>query len=452
MSSDNQISSAEVKNLRTSKEIEDHLRFLETFTSAALGILAVASGIYTYLGVSSLLEDNGALNFLAAMSYSIAVSVGIFVFWSYMMRLLPAMRNFSSVIGLTIAMAIGSLCIVAMSSWLNAAALAGSAAVEQHLDRTVETYQKDLERAHSIALAGQNLKRDVDRAKDNFKSLSQLEADGNLSGAAGRGAVFRLLRQKFEELGTLSLQIEKQLRPIETSYQEGKDALEIMRSMVAGAGTVEERSLIFAESSVKLSGVITKLRQLSMADSVVRAADDLASAVILPELDGSTAQIKEAQSKTIRSALEAVSQRAQTLKDAAIEVAEMEQPEGAIYRPINRADAVIEYASSFAPSWAGAIAIDLLPAVLVLILAIAQASVRSGRDGLGIEETLTLADLRHAMIAMRDIEQNMSQTDILISERITPKTKKPVVKTEDGTQTSQAKPGKSGSSEKAKKS
>ena len=189
MSSENQISSAEVKNLRTSKEIEDHLRFLETFTSAALGILAVASGIYTYLGVSSLLEDNGALNFLAAMSYSIAVSVGIFVFWSYMMRLLPAMRNFRSVIGLTIAMAIGSLCIVAMSSWLNAAALAGSAAVEQHLDRTVETYQKDLERAHSIALAGQNLKRDVDRAKDNFKSLSQLEADGNLSGAAGRGAV-----------------------------------------------------------------------------------------------------------------------------------------------------------------------------------------------------------------------------------------------------------------------
>ena len=312
MSRENQLPNDDVKNLRSSKEIETHLKLLDTLTPAALGVLAVASGIYTYLGVSSLLEDNGALNFLAATSYSIAVSVGIFIFWSYMMRLLPAMRNVINVLGFILAMIVGSLCIVAMSSWLNAAALAGSAAVEQHLDRTVEHYQKDLERAHSIALAGQNLKRDVDRAKDNFKSLSQLEADGELSGSAGRGAVFRLLRQKFEELGTLSSQIGQQRPLIDQAFQEGKDALDVMRSMVVEKGTVEERSLIFAEASVKLSSVITKLRQLSMADSVVRAADDLASIAILPELDGSTAKIKEAQLKTINSALEAVSQRAQT--------------------------------------------------------------------------------------------------------------------------------------------
>ena len=440
MDPENQVSSDEVKNLRTSKEIESHLRWLDTFTSAALGILAVASGIYTYLGVSSLLEDNGAINFLAAMSYSIAVSVGIFVFWSYMMRLLPAMRSFISMLGFTLAMIVGSLSIVAMSSWLNAAALAGSAAVEQHLDRTVEHYQKDLERAHSIALAGQNLKRDVDRAKDNFKSLSQLEADGELSGSAGRGAVFRLLRQKFEELGTLSTQIEQQRPLIDRAFQEGKDALDIMRSMVVEKGTVEERSLIFAESSVKLSSVITKLRQLSMADSVVRAADDLASIAILPELDGSTAKIKEAQLKTINSALEAVSQRAQTLKLAATAVAEMEQPEGIIYRPINRADAVIRYAGSFAPSWAGAIAIDLLPAVLVFMLAIAHSAVRSGRDGLGIEETLTLADLRHAMVAMRDIEQNMSHTDELIAQRKTSQKKKSTGKPDRVSEADEPKP------------
>ena len=45
MDPENQVSSDEVKNLRTSKEIESHLRWLDTFTSAALGILAVASGI-----------------------------------------------------------------------------------------------------------------------------------------------------------------------------------------------------------------------------------------------------------------------------------------------------------------------------------------------------------------------------------------------------------------------
>lgn len=99
-------------------------------TGAALGVLATASGIYTYLGVSSLLNGDGAFKVFAALAYSTAVSVGIFVFWSYLMRLLPSMRRAASRLGLMLTMALGSLAIIAMSSWLNAAALAGGAAVE----------------------------------------------------------------------------------------------------------------------------------------------------------------------------------------------------------------------------------------------------------------------------------------------------------------------------------
>jgi hypothetical protein len=68
----------ETRNLRSSKELLNHLSVLDSLTAPALGVLAVASGIYTYLGVSSLLEDNGAMTFFAAIAYSIAVSVGIF--------------------------------------------------------------------------------------------------------------------------------------------------------------------------------------------------------------------------------------------------------------------------------------------------------------------------------------------------------------------------------------
>jgi hypothetical protein len=110
---------------RTAKELEGHLAWLDTFTPAALGVLAIASGIYTYLGVTSLLEDTGAMSFFAAVAYSIAVSVGIFVFWSYMLRLLPSMRSAAGFIGLTVSAGVGSLAIIAMSSWLNAAALPG---------------------------------------------------------------------------------------------------------------------------------------------------------------------------------------------------------------------------------------------------------------------------------------------------------------------------------------
>ena len=170
------LTASESKGLRTARELEGHLAWLDTITPAALGVLAVASGIYTYLGVSSLLEDTGAMSFFAAVAYSVAVSVGIFVFWSYILRLLPSMRSTSGFLGLTLSMLVGSLAIIAMSSWLNAAALAGSAAVEQHLAKTVQDYQAALEQAHDIALTGQALGRDVERTRRTFEELSDREA------------------------------------------------------------------------------------------------------------------------------------------------------------------------------------------------------------------------------------------------------------------------------------
>lgn len=412
------LTAEEAKGLRTAKELEGHLAWLDTFTPAALGVLAIASGIYTYLGVSSLLEDNGAVSFFAAVAYSIAVSVGIFVFWSYMLRLLPSMRRAGGFIGLTISTMVGSIAIIAMSSWLNAAALAGSAAVEQHLENTVRDYQSALEQAHDIALRGQSLGREVERARQSFEELAELERTGDLSGTAGRGAVFRVLTQKLEELSNLEEQIAAQQPLIEDAFEDGNKILGRMRELTVAPGPVDKRSVQFSEESVKLAGVVSQLNQYNVAPLVARAAADLPASVVLPELDGRNTSIREAQSATINSVLDALDQRSRTLQDAAEEVLEIEPPIETAYNPISPADAVIKYARNFVPSWAGAIAIDLLPAVLVFVLAITQAAIRSGRDGLAIEETLTLADLKAAMSAMKDVEITMGAADAAIQERV----------------------------------
>ncbi|WP_170343082.1 hypothetical protein [Ruegeria arenilitoris] len=415
------LTAEEAKGLRTAKELESHLAWLDTFTPAALGVLAIASGIYTYLGVSSLLEDNGAVSFFAAVAYSVAVSVGIFVFWSYMLRLLPSMRSASGFIGLTVSTIVGSIAIIAMSSWLNAAALAGSAAVEQHLENTVRDYQAALEQANDIALSGQALGREVERARQSFEELAELEQSGDLSGAAGRGAVFRVLTQKAEELRNLEEQIAAQQQPIEEAFQQGNEILAKMRELTVAPGPVERRSVQFSEESVKLAGVISRLNQYSVAPLVARAAEDLPSSVVLPELDGRSSDVRSAQSSTINSVLNALDQRSKTLKNAADEVLDMEPPIETAYNPISSADAVIIYAGNFVPSWAGAIAIDLLPAVLVFVLAITQAAIRSGKDGMSIEDTLTLSDLRAAMNAMKDVEATLGVADAAVIERATQK-------------------------------
>ena len=386
------------------REIERHLATLDTFTPTALAILSVASGIYTYLGVSSLLEDDGPLTFFAAVTYSVAVSVAIFVFWSFMIKLLPAMRTAASRVGLLLTMALGSVAIIAMSSWLNAAALAGTAAVEQHLARTTQDYQASLEAAHTIAVSGQSLGLDVARARQSFEDLSAQEATGDLSGIQGRGAVFRVLTQKGDELRGLEEQIAAQGPLVESAFAEGNAVLSRMRALAVGTGPIEDRSVEFAEESVRLAGLIAQLRQLSVAPLVDRAAQDLAASVLLPELDGNTVDVRANQQATIDSLVSLVDQRAETLRSAAEAVLATPAPAEITYTPISTADAVIRYAGDFVPSWAGAIAIDLLPAVLVFILMVAHAAIHASRDPLPLTEQMTLAEMRAAVAALRRIE------------------------------------------------
>lgn len=396
--------------LRHAREVEGHLAWLNSFTSAALGILAVASGIYTYLGVRGLLDDGGALSLFAAVAYSTAVSTGIFVFWSYLFRLLPVMRTAATRLWLLLAMAIGSCAIVAMSSWLNAAALAGSAAVEQHLARTVQDYQTSLERAHGITLQAQALQLDVGRTRQGFEDLSAQEAGGELSGLAGRGAVFRVLTQKSDELAALEELILAQEAPIAAAFAEGNAILSRMRALTVAPGPVEDRSVQFSEEAVRLAGVITTLRQLSVAPLVDRAARDLAQSVVLPRLDANNAGGQAAQQATITSLLEVLAQRADTLQSAASEVLALEPASEVIYTPISTADAVILYARNFAPSWAGAIAIDLLPAVLVMIASVAHAAIRAGRETDDPQAAMTVAELQAAAIAIREMQLDTPPT------------------------------------------
>ncbi|WOI57071.1 hypothetical protein [Palleronia sp. LCG004] len=400
------------------RELEGHLGVLDSLSGTALGVLSAASGIYTYLGVRSLLDTDGALSVFAALAYSIAVSVGIFVFWTYLMRLLPAMRTARARLGLLGSMVLGSVAIVAMSSWLNAAALAGAAAVEQHLAHTVQDYQGSLERANTIALAAQGLERDVARVRQSFQDLSEQEATGDLSGIAGRGAVFRVLRQKAQELTALETQINAQGPVIDQAFAEGNAILSRMRALTVEPGPVEARSVEFSEEAVRLAGLITQLRQLSVAPLVSRAAQDLSASVVLPRLN-TNAETAAGQQATIDSVLEVLGQRAATLAEAAAAVEEMTPSEEVSYTPISAADAVIRYAGNFVPSWAGAIAIDLLPAVLVMILMVTQGAIRHSRDRMPVEDSLTLAELRAAVAALREVEADLPP-DTDVAHRPTP--------------------------------
>lgn len=382
----------------TAAHIGRTIKGLETTTRFAVAVLATASGVYTYIGVRGLLDGSANFVFFAAIIYSVAVSVGIYVFWTYMMRLLPLMREASQRMLMGAVMIIGSLMIVAMSSWLNAAALAGSAALEQHMAVTLEDFAGDLDAAHANALSAQSLLPDVQRAAERFSTLAAQEREGGaLTGAAGAGSVVQLLSQMSSQLNALANSIIASQGQTSDLFETGSAHLAAMREMVSAPGEVQPRADAFAAELVKLTGVIAALQETSVAPSVKRAAADLSLGFIAPVADGQSAALVVRQDQAMANIRASVTAQSEMLSVAADEI--LAQPGVAPRRfvPLSTAEAVWRYAGDFLPSWAGAISIDLLPVVLVLLLVIAHGAMRRDAAALDDAETLTAADMMRAV-------------------------------------------------------
>ena len=397
--------------------LRGQLTRLDLTTRLTLGVLAIASGVYTYLGVRELLDGTATAVFLGAIVYASAVSVAIYAFWSYLMRFMPHVRQASSRRMLYLAMAIGAAMIIAMSSWLNAAALAGAAAIEQHLAVTTEEYQEKLNQAHENALAAQSLLPDIQLASQRFARLSDQEAQsGALTGTSGSGTVVQLLRQMSSQLSGLQAEIEGSRTQVKTLFDEGGKRLSAMRRLVSSQGPVADRANAYGEQAVELSGLITSVQQTSVAPAVRRAAEDLGRTFIAPAVDGTDADLRGRQSEVVGRVEIAVKAQSDALAAAADEILARPVVEPVRFTPLSAPEAVIRYAHDFLPSWAGAISIDLLPAVLIFILCIVQDVIRR-EDGEEMETgDMSAAELMRAIRIQKKLR--LAETDPGTDERL----------------------------------
>jgi hypothetical protein len=393
--------------LGTSQRLQDGVTAVETMTRFALAVLALASGVYTYLGVRSLLDGSPTAVFFAAIIYSASVSVGIYAFWSYMARFYPHVTSHTGRAAMLCVMAAGAAMIMAMSSWLNAAALAGSAAVEQHLAETVQDYTADLDRAHQNALAAQSLLPDIQRAGERFSQLAAVERQsGALTGTNGSGSVVQLLSQMSGQMKELENGISASREQVTELFEQGQKRLETMRSLVSAPGQIAPRSDQFSAEAVALAGVITSLAQTSIAPSIRRAADDLSLGFIAPVADGGDANLMNRQDQVMGTIRTSVAAQSKALAKAADEILANAPVAERRFVPLSSAEAVLQYAPDFIPAWAGAISIDLLPGVLVFILAVVHGAIRRQEEKLPFAERITAAELLKALEVQRALAAN----------------------------------------------
>ncbi|MBP1859693.1 hypothetical protein [Rhizobium herbae] len=403
--------------LGASHRLQDGIEAVETMTRFALAVLALASGVYTYLGVRSILDGSATAVFFAALIYSCAVSVAIYAFWTYMSRFYPHIIGAAARTAMLGIMALGCLMIIAMASWLNAAALAGSAALEQHLAETVEDYTADLDRAHQNALAAQSLLPDIQRTSERFQRLSDQEREsGALTGTTGAGSVVQLLGQMAAQLKELENGIAASRERVTTLFDEGRAHLATMRGLVSAPGAIDPRADQFAAEAVALTGTITALEQTSIAASVKRAAEDLSLGFIAPVASGLEADLANRQDQVMETIRTSVAAQSKVLSEAADQILTREPVGERRFVPLSSAAAVLRYASDFIPSWAGAISIDLLPAVLVFMLSIAHGALRRQEQSLPFAERITAAELLEALEVQKALQRSGFDIQTAISE------------------------------------
>jgi hypothetical protein len=262
----------------------------------------------------------------------------------------------------------------------------------------------DLDQAHGNALAAQSLLPDVQRASDRFAKLADDErSSGALTGTTGSGSVVQLLTQMSGQMNELTTTITTSRDQVQTLFDEGSTHLAKMRELVSGTGEIGPRSDEFAAESVQLNAVITSLQSTDVAPSVKRASADLAAGFIAPVADGGSTDLVSRQDTVMGTVRESVASQSAALSAAADEI--LKQPKIAPHRfvPLSSAEAVLRYWSDFIPSWAGAISIDLLPVVLVLVLMIVHDAMRRETGSLEMAETVTAAELIRSIELYRQL-------------------------------------------------
>ena len=145
------------------------------------------------------------------------------------------------------------------------------------------------------------------------------------------------------------------------------------------------------------------MQQTSIVHAVKRTADDLTKGFIAPAASG-RGDLGERQTAVVGRVQEAVAAQSRALSAAAEKILTERPAEPERFQPLSTAEAVVRYAGDFLPSWAGAISIDLMPAVLVMILCVVHGAIRRETVPLSSSSSMTAAQLITAMRLTREVE------------------------------------------------
>ncbi|MEW5704403.1 MAG: hypothetical protein AB1781_07460 [Pseudomonadota bacterium] len=351
--------------------IETFLRNNRKVTDTVLFILSSVSAYFTYEGAVMVLDSSstqGGFSVSAAV-FSLGVSSMIFVFWRYVMGIVPTMRTARNRwLGMGI-IGLGGMFILCLSCWMNVMALAGAGALTAHMRDSIKDYETALQTAYQQAKGIESLAADLDIAAVRYGNLADREArQGTLTGVAGAGGVADSLQTSRKALSDLSAMIKSRNGQVEGLYTQGQAAITAMASLVTTEGAIAERYTAFAAEAAKVAKIVGTLNGGELASVVSRSVRSLSGGTGLFNSMSNNKSVATAQGDALQRLASDLSGTGDRIAATAAELGKAASTEPLAFERLAPSKAVVLYADELLPYWAGGVGLDLMPVVLVLLL------------------------------------------------------------------------------------
>lgn len=253
--------------------------------------------------------------------------------------------------------------------------MGGKDALAIHMQRTLEQADAQALTLLRQAATEANLAPQLESLSQQYDGLASRETRGAFSGLQGEGSVVATLRNMSQMFGNLSrtvkaVDVEKRAlydRYKDLSAEARRVASETEQADVREGEKIRRNNLAFSRILGDINEVMTRMREASSAAYVRVVNQNIGSLTTTARADDSREQ---------REALV----RLEGLKDAAVKVVAQiaaghrpdEDAQLQAFTMLPAARAVWVYAGDVFYAWAGGLAIDAIPTIFVILLALGR--------------------------------------------------------------------------------
>lgn len=358
-------------------------------------IIATVSAVLNFAGFVTVIDDDWLSLSLAALT-SVAVFVVIYSFWVFAFKTIPALKNKRYIIIAWVTLSVGCSGIVAISTHWNVVALAGDELKSLSMQTTSITADTQFSKATAQSGSYQSLPPQIKALSSSVTTLADSEiTSGAISGKKGKGGVSKTLLQIRDNIDKVQTSLSISAQAVEQLNAQGQACLSKLRN----ANT----PIVAAAGIDCINQTIAGLNNQIVADQVAQTLGTITDGIILP------ASIKTKDQKdTIARILDGIQTQANTIADRASAL--KSKPVAFVSNDSpNIMLAVLVHWRSIIPPIATALAIDLLPVILLIFLVLTRRD--DELEGKNVSTT-TLADVERVhddLMRIDDLRRNAAK-------------------------------------------